>query len=219
MSLVGVAAAKNSSDATVVPNLEVGVLEATVSHLLDNVMPAAVEYEEAEAALSRAHKTDPAPAKWEVAARTAKRKAAELAIAIDGLTDRAHKETGVSKSEVRRKIAALSFWRRTSTLRQGSVERVRGIANAYKHHVLTDPTLPISSESDILIVGLGYGLDGFGVGKFGGVEVLVRESTGSMWKYLGDAPTVIGAWFAFLRSEGATLPPEARIAFGLQVHP
>jgi hypothetical protein len=182
-------------------------------------MPAALEYGEAEAALSRAYKGDRTPANWEVAARTAKRKAAELAIAIDGLTDRASKEIGLSKTNVRGKIAALCFWPRTSTLRQGSAERVHGVANAYKHQVLTDPKLPISSESDILVVGLGYGLDGFGVGKSGGVEVLIRESAGRTFKYLGDAPTVIGAWFTLLRAEGATLPSVTRIAFGLQVHP
>ncbi len=31
-----------------------------------------------------------------------------------------------------------------------------------------DSRLPITSDDDVLVVGLGYGLDGFGVGKYGG---------------------------------------------------
>lgn len=61
---------------------------------------------------------------------------------------------------------------------------MRGVANAYKHQNLSDPTLPITSDADVLVVGLGYGLDG--VGKFGGVEVIVRESAGPSLKFLGD---------------------------------
>lgn len=36
--------------------------------------------------------------------------------------------------------------------------------------VLTDPTLPITSDNDVLVVALGYGPDGYGVGKFDGEE-------------------------------------------------
>ena len=39
---------------------------------------------------------------------------------------------------------------------------------------LTDTSLPISSINDVLVVGLGFGLDGYGVGKFGDVEVIVH---------------------------------------------
>ncbi|WP_334147711.1 type II toxin-antitoxin system toxin DNA ADP-ribosyl transferase DarT [Hyphomicrobium sp.] len=61
-------------------------LEATLDHLLHNVLAAAADYEAAEQALTQAYKGDSAPAAWEAAARAAKRRAAEVAIAIDGLT-------------------------------------------------------------------------------------------------------------------------------------
>jgi len=51
------------------------------------------------------------------------------------------------------------------TPRVGALERVRGVANAYKHQNLNDPKLPISSDADVLVVGSGYGVDGYGVGK------------------------------------------------------
>lgn len=107
----------------------------------------------------------------------------------------------------------------TTSMRGGAHDRVRGVANAYKHQKLTDPTLPIASDADILVIGLGYGLDGWGVGKFGGVEVLVKERGGTSWKFLGDAPVAISAWFRFLAAKGATLPPGPYSLWGLQLHP
>ena len=71
----------------------------------------------------------------------------------------------------------------------------------------------------MLVVELGYGLDGYGVGKFGGVEVLVRDKTGTSWKFLGDAPTVVGAWFRFLSVNGGVLPSGPIQVCGLQVYP
>ena len=71
----------------------------------------------------------------------------------------------------------------------------------------------------MLVVGLGYGLDGWGVGKFGGVEVLVRETSGDTLKFLGDAPVSIAAWFNFLAAHGAVLPAGTFRCCGLQVHP
>lgn len=96
---------------------------------------------------------------------------------------------------------------------------MRGVANAYKHQNLSDPTLRIASDADVLVVGLGYGLDGYGVGKFGGAEVIVRETAGTSWKFLGDAPTTIGAWFPFLIVHGAALPSGAYLVCNIQVHP
>jgi hypothetical protein len=96
---------------------------------------------------------------------------------------------------------------------------VRGVANAYKHQDLNDPTLPITSDAEVLVIGLGYGLDGFGVGKRGGVEVLVHETGGDKFKFLGDVPTAIAAWFEFLAVNGATLPAGPHQCCNLQVHP
>jgi hypothetical protein len=182
------------------------MLNSAVDHLLHNVLPAAVDYIAAEDMLSLAYKSSVLTADWDTEARLAKRRAAELAIAIDGLPDRCKKDLGLTVVHIRASVATLCIFPGATSLRQGSLERVRGVANAYKHENLSDPTLPIMSEADILVVGLGYGLDGFGVGKCGGVEVLVREKSGLSWKFLGDAPTTIAAWFRFLRARGAVLP-------------
>ncbi|RWK53159.1 hypothetical protein [Mesorhizobium sp.] len=161
------------------------MLADTVDHLLHNVLPAAADYEAAEDALSKAYAAGQTPAAWEAVARTAKRRAAELAVAIDGLTDRCAGELGISKTAIRKSIAALCFWPGGTSLRMGAHDRVRGVAGVYKHQNLSDPTLPIASEADVLVVGLGYGLDGFGVGKPGGVEVLAQERSGAKWKLPG----------------------------------
>lgn len=194
-------------------------MKDTSLHLISNVIPAASDYEIAERELSQAYDANAPPPHWESAARHAKRRAAELAIAIDSLTDRAAQETGSSKTEIQKRIAALCYWPGSTNFRPGSSERVRGVANAYKHQNLSDPTLPITSDADVLVVGLGYGLDGFGVGKFGGVEVIVRETAGPSWKFLGDAPTTIAAWFRFLLAQGAALPAGPYLVSNIQVHP
>ena len=193
------------------------MLSRTVDHLIHNVLDAAADYAVAEQELTAAYNTDRTPAAWEAAARRAKRRAAELAIAIDGLTDRCSGELGASKTNIRNAVSALCLWPGSGAPRLGSHDRVRGVANAYKHENLSDPNLPIASEADVLVVGLGYGLDGYGVGKFGGVEVLVREHGGTMYKFLGDAPIAIAAWFKFLATQGAGLPPGPYTVCGLQV--
>jgi hypothetical protein len=85
--------------------------------------------------------------------------------------------------------------------------------------VLTDPTLPITSDNDVLVVALGYGLDGYGVGKFDGEEVIIGDKNGQSWTFLGDAPAAIAAWFRFLDSHNATLPNGPYHVSGLKVHP
>lgn len=195
------------------------MLADTVDHLLNNVLPAAADYETAEDELTAAYNADQAPASWEPAARTARRRASELAIAIDGLTDRFANEVGETKTAVRSAVSALCYWPGSTNMRRGAHDRVRGVANVYKHQAVSDPTLPVTSENDILVVGLGYGLDGYGVGKPGGVEVLVRERTGDEHKFLGDAPVAVSAWFKLLASRGAVLPAQTYCVSGLQVHP
>lgn len=74
-------------------------------------------------------------------------------------------------------------------------------------------------ESDILATGAGYGIDGYGVGKFGGVEVLVTERDGTVRKFLGDVPWAIAGWFQFLAAQGAAVPPDECRACGLCVKP
>jgi hypothetical protein len=195
------------------------LLENVVNHLISNALPAAADYEASEQSLSEALAADQAICHWEAAAVLAKRRAAELAIAIDGLTDRTSIEIRLSKVEIRRLVTSLCRWPSNMTPRLGSLERIRGVACAYRHANLTDPTLPISSDADLLVVGLGYGLDGYGVGKFNGVEVIIRESSGVSWKFLGDAPVALAAWFRFLRGQGAALPNGPYQMCNLQIHP
>lgn len=63
------------------------------------------------------------------AARQAKRKGAELAIAIDGLSDRAHSELGGTLTQIRHTVDNLSVWLAKTTPRNGCLERVRGVAS------------------------------------------------------------------------------------------
>jgi hypothetical protein len=194
------------------------LLESVVDHLLYNVLPAAADYDAAEMTLSLAYASNSSADSWAARARDAKRHAANLAIAIDGLTDRCAPALGLSLSQVRDAIPKFCVWPGTELARPGCIERVRAIANAYKHAILR-PEHPISSERAILVVGSTYGIDCFGVGKFGGVEVIVTERSGEQWKFLGDAPVAIVAWFRFLRERGALLPDGPFQALGLQVHP
>lgn len=195
------------------------MLEGAVDHLIQNVLAAARDYEAAERDLTAAFQADNDPAAWEAEARTAKRRAAEVAIAIDGLAERCKAELGLSLTQIRTDVSSLCTWPGSGSPRAGALDRVRGVANAYKHQNLSDPSLPISSDADVLVVGLGYGLDGFGVGKFSGVEVLVRETGGTTYKFMGDLPVAIAAWFKFLAQHGATLPSGSFQLFGLQLRP
>jgi len=194
------------------------MLETTVDHLIQNVLPAGDDYFAVEDQLSRAFAANDTPLAWEAEARLAKRRAAEFSIAIDGLTDRCANELGRTKTRIRSDISSVCLWPTSNSPRLGAHDRVRGVANAYKHEDLTDPTLPITSIDDVLVIGLGYGLDGWGVGKFGGIEVLVHETNGDKFKFLGDAPVAVAAWFSFLRTNGATLPAGPHSCCGLQVH-
>ena len=182
------------------------MLKNAVDYLLNEVLTTAAEYENAEKALSMAYNKDKTPAAWEAAARDAKRRAAQLAITLDGLADRSFSELGISKNAVRKKVSKLCSWPTTGGDRNGAYNRVRAVANAYKHSTLSDPTLPITSENDILVVGLGYGRDGYGVGKPGFPEVIVKETNGAEYKFLGDALVSIAEWFRFLQTNGAYIP-------------
>lgn len=182
----------------------------TATHFINHVIPAATEYWQAEMALSQA--MDSGDADLIATAKvTAWRKAAEVSVAIDGLTDRAHRETGATKTAIRTAVATLCTYN-GGPVRDGSFDRVRGAANAYKHQTLNDATLPITSDADILTVGLGYGLDGWGVGKMGGTEVIIRQTDGRKFKFLGDVPAVLRGWAAYIVAQGGALAPG--IVFG-----
>ena len=67
------------------------MLKPTVDHLIANVIPAARDYYDAETALSAAFATaNNDQTKCQAECEMAKRRAAEVALAIDGLADRVH---------------------------------------------------------------------------------------------------------------------------------
>ena len=115
------------------------VLEDAADHLLHNVIAAAADYEAAERDLTSAYLADATPAAWETEARTAKRRAAELAIAIDGLADRCTSELGLSLTVIRSQVSALCLWPGSGAPRTGALARVMGVANVYKHQNLSNP--------------------------------------------------------------------------------
>ena len=190
-----------------------GTLVTTVAHLLDHVLPAIEEYELAEASLSKAH----ASGDWSAEAKTARRKAAELAVAMDGLADRVQQELHLPLETIRAEVSKLCLWPNSTLSRQEAFERVHGVANAYKHSELKKPSHVLRSFDDVLAVGLGFGLDGFGVGKFSGVEVLVKDKQARSWKFLGDVPVVLNGWCSFLTMNGAALPKTTLHVCGLDI--
>jgi hypothetical protein len=191
------------------------MLKGTLTHLLNNVIPAADDYERAENDLTRAFTRNADPLSWTAQGQLAKRRAAEVAVAIDGLADRTAATVGLTPDEVRAKVATLCVI--NGALRSGCIERVCAVANAYKHAGPLRAKHPIHSESDVLATGAGYGLDAYGVGKFGGVEVLVNQKDGTVRKFLADVPWSIAGWFRFLADHGAAIPARDYVVCGLTV--
>src|SRR4051812_45518596 len=107
------------------------MLNSALSHLLANVLPAAEDYVRAEKDLSAAFNENADPSHWAMAGRHAKRRGAEVALAIDGLADRAAADLGIAPDDARNAVAALCVI--DGTARSGSIERVCAVANAYKH--------------------------------------------------------------------------------------
>jgi hypothetical protein len=85
----------------------------------------------AESELSAAFARDPYPQSWLVQGQQAKRRAAEVAIAIDGLADRAGSALGLTPDEVRSLVGLHCVI--GSAHRPGCIDRVCAVANAYKH--------------------------------------------------------------------------------------
>jgi hypothetical protein len=100
------------------------------------------------------------------------------------LADRAKGELGIKIDLVRTQAAALCEIK--GVKRDGC--RVRGVANAYEHQDFTGERLPILSNDDVLAAALGYGLEGYGVAKPGGVEIIVNEKGRERRKFLADLP-------------------------------
>ena len=107
------------------------MLKSALNHLLTNVLPAAQDYDRAENELSAAFAEKVDPTHWATAGHHAKRCAAEVAVAIDGLADRAANDLGMTPDTVRNAVAP--YCTIDSVVRPGSIERVCAMANAYKH--------------------------------------------------------------------------------------
>jgi hypothetical protein len=69
----------------------------------------------------------------------------------------------------------------------------------------------------VFFFGAGYGVDGFGVGNFGGMETLMRDKSGHVWKFFGDVPCAIYGWVAFLREQGVSLPGLKHMVCNLEI--
>ncbi|MCW1839770.1 hypothetical protein [Prosthecomicrobium hirschii] len=189
-----------------------------MSHLIDNALPAAADYFVAEQELSAAYEAGQSDlSACRLEADKAKRLAAQVAIAIDGLADRAGHALQLRPSEVRQQVGPLCLL--GTSQRIGCIERVRAVADAYKHDELSNPQHPIRSNDDVLVVAPGFGIDGYGVGKLDAVEVMVHQINGELWKVLGDVPAAIRGWLNFLSSHGATLNVSDITVCGVKVWP
>jgi hypothetical protein len=125
------------------------VLKPTVDHLIGKVIPAARDYNDAEMALTAAFAAaDNDQSKCQTECETAKRRAAEVAVALDGLAYRAGQALGFKPNDIRAQVAPLCAI--NGVVRQGCVDRVCAVANAYKHSLLNDPKHPIRSDADVL---------------------------------------------------------------------
>jgi len=57
-------------------------------------------------------------------------------------------------------------------------------------------------------------MDGFGMGKYAGIEVMVHQTDGQKRKFLADVPYSI----EFLRQQGANLPKHRFVVCNLAVN-
>lgn len=146
-----------------------------------------------------------------------KRRTSELSIAMDGLADRAATALGLEPDAVRLQVATRCEINRVK--RSGCIERICAVANAYKHSGPLNRKHPITSESDVLATGAGYGIDAFGTGKSSGVEVLVKQKDGTIRKMLADVPFAVAGWLKFLADHNTPLPSPEICVCGMTVTP
>lgn len=174
----------------------ISAIGPTARHFGQEVLPRVTAYGRAENKLSdaaRNHGFD----KDAIESIEACSAAFDLAVALDGLADRlAHERDLPNRRAALAEVRPLC--RFATVPRPEALYRNTGIAVAYKHYSVSDPNLPVNGLEDILCAGLGYGLDGFGVGKIDGPEVIVWDRGGIGWKYLGDAAAVLAGWSMML---------------------
>src|SRR5262245_53828395 len=102
------------------------MMEPTVALLMAKVIPAARNYHEAEYALTFAFNRYYDESRCRSEADTAKRRATEVAIEIDGLADRAARALGLTADIVRSQVGQMSAIR--GVPRDRCVDRVRSRA-------------------------------------------------------------------------------------------
>ena len=61
----------------------------------------------------------------------------------------------------------------------------------------------------MLCAALGYGLDGYGVGKMGGPEIILWDRNETGWKFMGDAAAALIGWSAVLTDSDPSFRPQA----------
>ena len=189
----------------------------TTAFLFDFVLLATDDYLAAEGLLSQAYAATQNMANCQREANLAIRRACEASIALDGLTDRAHIETKQQMNAIRATVDSLCVV--NGYHRQGAYVRVGATANAYKHSSLSNPRHPITSFGNIVAVGPGYGIDGYGIGKFSGVEGILTQTNGPQRKLLGDIPYSVRGWLLYLQANGAVLPTTPIAVCNLRVWP
>jgi len=193
------------------------MLPRTSDFLFTFVLPAAADYEAAEDALTQAHRDSPNPELQQKAGELAIRRACEVAVAIDALIDRAALELNIRIPDMRARIDPLCAIE--TYLRDGAIVRVSGAANAYKHGNLDANRHPISSDGDVLATSAGYGIDGYGLGKYAGIEVILTLKGGEQRKFIPDVQYAIAGWLRLLKIEGTPLPAAPIMVLGVDVYP
>jgi len=165
-----------------------------LEQLVQVVLPAAEEYFAAEEAASDTATGD-----------VAVRKALALCVPMTKLIEISVEEFHLAPAKVRLLVQAGCCFPGGAE-RPGCIERIRAVAAAARHPALSDQSLPITSEDDVIFHGAGWGIDGFGIGKYGGLETLIREKSGQVFKFLGDVPCAVQGWSNFLSSQGVVMP-------------
>lgn len=165
-----------------------------LEQLIEVVLPAADEYFSAEEAASDA-----------AGGAVALRKAIALCVPMTKLIEIASSEFHLEPAKVRSLVQAECHFPGGAD-RPGCIERIRAVAAAARHPELSDQSLPITSEDDVIFHGAGWGIDGFGVGKYGGLETLIREKGGQVFKFLGDVPCAVQGWSSFLSKQAVAMP-------------
>jgi hypothetical protein len=177
-------------------------MTSAFSHFLNFCLPACHDYEKAEADLSKASANAKTESDWSEAGLNAVRQAFIASVAIEGLYERAMEDYQIkSKLKLMNVIGAYAKFPGGAN-RPDSVQRVSSVANAYKHAKLNAPHHVIERSNQVLSAGSGYGIDGFGVGKFSGIEVLINTNDGKVRKFMGDLPCVMRGWARFFFDKG-----------------